>query len=320
MYKAVLVGLGKIAWKMGRESATGSSLSHRDAYDQNSKIKLVAGFSPDKSEIDDFYDKCKIVGYSNLDKMLKQEKPDIVSICSPQPFHAEQLELCYKHNILMVWLEKPAAASSIEVKNLEKIRKEITPSPVVLVNFQRRYTDSYQKLKNIIENKIYGEVLSVEINYSRGLMLNGSHMVDLLVYFFPESQFEVIWVEKGHKPESPDFIVRLTDKLIAYVNGIESIFHNLDLKITFEKARLSIQHGGMDLRVEEVRENDLFPGYYRLYDKESNQLGVPGFNHAFDKALEDLIDSYENDKQPVSNLKTAFEGQIIVENILHKNC
>jgi predicted dehydrogenase len=319
MYKAALIGLGKIAWKMGRDTATGYSLSHKDAYDQNGKVTLVAGFSPDSNEVDNFSNNCEVVGYSNLEQMLEQENPDIVSICSPHRFHAEQLELCYEHNIPMVWLEKPAAISSKEVELLEKRRKEKVPLPVVLVNFQRRYTDSYQNLKKLIEKKIYGEVLSVEINYSRGLMLNGSHMVDHLVYLFPESQFEVVWVEKGHKPGNPDFVVRLSDKLIAHFNGIDSTFHNIDVRITCEKARLSIEHGGMELRVEEVLENDLFPGFYRLYDKEVSQLGVPGFYHAFDQALEDLIESYENDKQPMSNLKTALNGQIIVENVLRES-
>jgi len=319
MYKAVLIGLGNIAWKMGRDLATGSSLSHKDAYDQNGKVKLVAGFSPDENEVNNFSNNCEVVGYSNLEQMLEQEKPDIVSICSPQSFHAEQLELCFEHKISMVWLEKPATTFAEEVKFLEKKRFEIIPSPRVLVNFQRRYIDSYQNLKKLIEKKIYGEVLSVEINYSRGLMLNGSHMVDFLVCLFPESKFEIIWVEKGHKPDNPDFVIRLSDKLIAHINGIVSNFHNIDIRITCEKARLSIEHGGMGLRVEEVLENDLFPGYYRLYDKEISQLGIPYFNHAFDKALANLIESYENDKQPISNLSTALEGQMIVENVLQES-
>ncbi len=319
MYKAVLIGLGNIAWKLGRDPVSGSSLSHKDAFDQNHKIALTAGYSPDDKEVDSFAQSCGVLGYSNLEQMFEQERPDIVSICSPQAFHAEQLKVCFNHQVPMVWLEKPAATSVDELKQLEKLRTQMQRPSTVLVNFHRRYAINYQKLKGLLQKEIYGHTLVVEIHYSRGLVVNGSHMIDMLFYLFPESRPKLLWVERDHKSDNPDFVLRLSNQLIVHVSGIDAAFHNIDVRVTCQKARLSIDHGGMTARVEEVRENELFAGYYRLCDEEPDDLGVAGFNHAFDNALKNLIESYEQERQPNSNLVTALKGQEMVEKVLNQN-
>ena len=317
MYKVVLIGLGNIAWKMQRDKTEGSSLSHKAAFDQNKQITLVAGYSPDTTELDEFIVNCNSKGYQDMNEMLEREKPDIVSICSPHEFHASQVEMCLNYKIPMIWLEKPAAKTVKDIKKLEKLRRELEYSSTILVNFQRRYTSSYQRLKKTIQKNTYGKVLSVEVNYSRGLITNGSHMLDLLSYIFPNSELELLWVEQ-EKTSSPSFIIKISNDLIASVVGIEASFHNIDLRVTCEKARISIEHTGMRIRVEEVKENDLYKGFYRLYDKKSDELGIAGFGHAFDYALEDLIKSYEKQTPPISNLTTAIKSQRLIEDILQK--
>mgnify|MGYP005629636717 FL=1 len=316
MYKAALIGLGNIAWKLGRDYVSGSSLSHKAAFEKNHKVKLVAGYSPDNMEVQNFSQSCGVNGYVSLEKMLQQENPDIISICSPQEYHADQLEKCIGYNVPMIWLEKPATTSASKSKKLENLRTQSTVTSTILVNFQRRYTESYQKLRQVIKNNLYGKTLLVEVNYSRGLVVNGSHMIDMLAYLFPDSPFDLLWAERNCQHDSPDFLIQIESDLIAHVCGINASYHNIDIIVTCEQARFSILHGGMSTRVEEVQENDMFVGYYRLYDKEKGELGIPGFSHAFDKALENLIDSYENENEPESNMKTAIKSQVLIEKVL----
>jgi predicted dehydrogenase len=315
VYKAVLIGLGNIAWKLGRDSVSGASLSHRDAFDQNHKVELIAGYSPEQEEIQCFESESELAGYSDISQMFEEVRPDIVSICSPQAFHSEQVALCFKYKVPMVWLEKPAATRACDAMELDESRKQMLKPSVVLVNFQRRYTESYQKLRQLIQQKEYGSLLAVEVHYSRGLMLNGSHMMDMLAYLFPEFEYELLWVESGEQLSNPDFIVRLSKEVIVHVCGIDSLFHNIDIRVTCEQGRLSIEHGGMTIRVEEVKENEMFPGFYRLYDKRQDDLGAGEFGHAFDWALNDLIESFEQDRQPISNLLTAVKGQKLIEKV-----
>ena len=319
MYKAVLIGLGKIAWKMGSDPLSNSSLCHKDAFEKNNKTYLVGGFSPSNSDLEEFSEPTGIKGYSDLLEMLEELRPDIVSICSPDENHSEHLKECINNKVPMIWLEKPATTSVADTINLEKLRCSMSPSSKVLVNFQRRYTDSYQKMRDIISKELYGKCLSVNVNYSRGLVVNGSHMLDIISYLFPVQSVNLLWVEKGINLKSPSFVLSLTKNIIIQVSGIESTFHNIDLSITFEQARISIIHGGMTLRIEEVREHDLFSGYYRLYDEKSYVLGKGGFDFAFDKALDNLIKSFETNSEPLSNLTTSLHGQGFVEMVLSQS-
>ncbi len=316
MYKAVLIGLGKIAWKMGSDPSTGSSLCHKDAFEYNKKTILVGGFSPINSDIEEFSRSTNVKGYSNLKKMLEELRPDIVSICSPDLNHSKHLEESIDCKVPMIWLEKPATSSGVETLKLEEMRFSSTPPSKVLVNFQRRYTDSYQRLKDTINSESYGKCLSVSVNYSRGLIVNGSHMMDIIYYLFPSKSVDLLWVEKGVNLKSPSFVLSISKNIIIQVSGSESTFHNIDINITFEEARISIIHGGMTTRFEEVREHDLFPEFNRLYDEFINPIGSGGFNFAFDKALENLIQSFETNSEPLSNLKTSLHGQDMIERVL----
>jgi len=315
MLNAVLIGLGNVAWRFGQDINSESSLNHKDALLKNNQVSLLAGYSPDYIQVNEFSKSTGIMGYTNLKKMLKEIKPDIVSICSPKEFHAEHIEICLDLNIPMIWLEKPATSSLEQLNSLQKRINLMPTPPTILVNFQRRYSECYQKMKYLIEQHQYGKPLLIEINYSLGLEVNGSHMIDILTYLFPNFNYELLWVEKDIKSENPDFIFRLSDRLLVHFSAIESNFHNLDIRIVFEKARLSIEHGGMSLRIEEVKENKLFAGFYCLYDEQTSELGKPGFNFSFDLALNDLISSNKKLSQPESNLSTAYFGQLLIEKV-----
>jgi predicted dehydrogenase len=315
----VILGLGNIAWKFGRDQKSHSSFSHRDALDQCEQTMLVGGYAPSNREVADFSNATGVKGYTDLAQMLEVEQPDLVSICSPEAVHAAQLKICLDHKISMVWLEKPAATLVSDVVKLEEARTAMASHSRVLVNFQRRYVEAYQKMAQLIVTEELGKPLVVEVHYSRGLVINGAHMVDTLFHLFPKAEYQLLWVERGEGLNNPDFILRLDNQLLVHVSGIDSAFHNIDVSVTCEQGRLSILHGGMTLRVERVAENDRFPGYYRLYDQEPDLLGRTGFEYAMDNALQDLLDAHQQQRDPVSNLATAIQGEALVEEVLRRS-
>lgn len=315
MYKAALIGLGNIAWKLGRDRNSGSSLSHKDAFDQHPQITLTGGYSPAHDEAHDFSAATGIRSYTDLTTMLQQEQPDLVSICSPTKNHAQQLQQCFEHGISMVWLEKPAACDAQQIRNLLAIGNTTT----TLVNYQRRYTDSYQKLRQLISDKQYGQPLSVNINYSRGLETNGSHMLDMLFFITGESGYDILWVETGNELHNPDCVLRLDNDMIVHIHGLELDYHNIDISVTCTAGRLSILHGGMTLKIETRTEHELFPGFYRLQEVPAAPLGQAGFDHAFDRALADLLYAHEQQRAPLSNLETALLSESLLQDLLQRS-
>ena len=315
MFRAALIGLGKIAWGLGHDGKTGASLSHKSAIDKHPQTRLVCACSPDAEERERFSHETGIPACDDLEAMLEQYQPDLVSICSPTAYHAEHLRCCLQHNVPMIWLEKPAASSLDELQALLQLQQNST----VLVNYQRRYTGSYQQLKKLVTDNRYGKPLAVDIHYSRGLGANGSHMLDMLYFVFEQSVGEPLWVEQGKKLDNPDCVLPLQGGALVHISGIDADYHNIDFIVTCETARLSILHGGMTVRIETRIEHELFPGFYRLQDSQPAELGEPGFDHAFDRALQDLIDAHQQQRQPLSNLHTAAQSQGLLETILTKS-
>ena len=121
-YKAVLVGLGQVALTFGRDEHSDSSLSHADSFLSNDSVDLIGGYSPVADDIQRFVKMTGLKGFTDLTEMLKETKPDIVSICSPTALHAEQTEICINKKIPMIWLEKPPVEKLQELIYLEQIR------------------------------------------------------------------------------------------------------------------------------------------------------------------------------------------------------
>lgn len=313
-YKAALVGLGNIAWKMGGDAVSGGSLSHSAAYLSNNKTHLVAGYSPVPSENSEFHQKYNLPVYEDLAQMLDEHHPDIVSVCSPAAFHYEQVLFLLKKSVPMIWLEKPPVETVEQLRELIAVADKESKS-TILVNYQRRYSGPYSRLADIVQLGTFGKVESMEFRYSKGLKANGSHMIDQIFYLTGVPGCDIEWVGKTGESDNPSFALRMSNGIPVIVSGHELPYHNIDVVVTCERTRLSILHGGMTTRQEVVKENELFPGFYRLVEQNECVLGEGGFAFANDKALEDLIQSHEERRQPISNLVTALSTQQLAEEI-----
>ncbi len=320
-YRSALIGLGNVAYKLGRDRISGASLCHSASYGANDQTTLVGGYGPMEDDRVKFSQHLGVPSYENLNEMLNTLRPDIVSICSPDSAHLNNLLTCFEHDIPMVWLEKPMADNSHDTQDiLKEYAKRKSCNTKVLVSYQRRYTHSYIHLKKIIESEEYGAVLNVEVRYSKGLLTNGSHMVDLLYFLFGEVAVDILWAESGSDQSgiksNPSFVLMLNKRLKVFFLGSQAPYHNIDIVVTFENGRLSINHGGMTPVVERKVEHELFEGFYRLSQTQEDSLGCGGYGSAFDEALNDLILSYEEDRQPVSNPMTARYSADLIDRIL----
>src|SRR5437660_578919 len=107
VYRAALVGLGKIAWRFDRgQGSSPGSLSHAGAYVRNRRTLLVSGCSPHEADRRAFQKAFAVPVYASLADLLAHKSPDIVSIASPSPLHFSQTLACLEKQVPMIWLEK----------------------------------------------------------------------------------------------------------------------------------------------------------------------------------------------------------------------
>jgi predicted dehydrogenase len=312
-YRAAMVGLGNIAWRFDRGQGCGrGSLSHASAYVCNCRTLLVGGCSPDAGDRSAFQNAFGVSVYASLSDLLDHESPDIVSICSPSPWHFSQTLACLKKKVPMIWLEKPAAGSLQELDHLLEISSQVRSK--VLVNFQRRYCTAYQNMRRIYEEQRFGRCGLIQLNYSRGLEVNGVHILDMLFFVTGDHEpWQLEWASEGGDDENPCFSLLLGKGTRVMVSGLSLPYHCIDIALTYDQGRVSMLHGGMTPVVEACVEHELFPGFYRLRHTGDESLGVGGLAGSMEAALADLLDSFEQNKEPVSNLKTARASLALIE-------
>ncbi len=102
-----------------------------------------------------------VTGYTSLEEMLKKEKLDLVSICTPSGIHPEQVITVAEHGI-HVMTEKPMATrwkDGIEmVKACDKARVRL------FVVKQNRSNSTLRLLKRVVKEKRFGRIYMVNLN------------------------------------------------------------------------------------------------------------------------------------------------------------
>jgi predicted dehydrogenase len=314
-YRAAMVGLGNIAWRFDRGPDAGQgSLSHAGAYVHNSRTMLVGGCSPDASDRSAFQKAFGVSVYDSLVDLLDHESPDIVSIGSPAPWHFSHTLACLEKKVPMIWLEKPVAGSLQELDRLLEISARV--GSTVMVNFQRRYCTAYDNLRRVYQEQYLGTCGLIQLNYSRGLEVNGSHILDMLFFVTADqAQWHLEWVSAPGDRDNPCFSLVLANGPRAMVSGLSLPYHCIDIALTCDRGRVSMLHGGMTPVVEKRVEHELFPGFYRLRHTGDALLGAGGLAGSMAVALDDLLDAFEQHRAPVSNLTTARASLALIEEV-----
>ncbi len=319
-YRAAVIGLGAIGATLPyihNQSSLDHAQTHAATYHHHPKVTLMGGYDDDASACARFSDHWQLPAYDSLDAML-HERPHIVSICSPAASHPELLTACIAAGVRMVWLEKPLAPTLTDAEAMARAAEQ--DSVTVLVNFCRRYAPAYRALREMVGHHTHGTPKHLTITYSRGLMENGSHLLDQLCWMAEDSaSLTVSHAWAGSDARHPSALLHLTlpDHQIVPVSltGIASIdYHTQELLLYTDRGRVGLCQQGYHWQHERRIDNPDAPGFYRL--NHSTSPDVPtGFIGCFANALDDLIAAHQEQRLPVSSLSSALEGMRLMQQI-----
>ncbi len=185
-----IIGLGRIGCGFDDIPNKKSINSHAGAYNANSKANLVSLCDIDINKLKKYGKKYNISSlYSNFQEMFKNEQLDCVSICTLADSHLQIVKEAAKYNIKGIFLEKPI---SVSLKDAAEIIKICNQNKIKLqIDHQRRFSPFYNKIKNIINSDKFGKLQYCSIYYGSGIANTGSHVFDLINYFFGG----IKWVE-----------------------------------------------------------------------------------------------------------------------------
>ena len=129
---------------------------HINAYLNNEKTELVGVCDLDPEKLAKVEKEYSINIYTDLEELIKKEKPDIISIATPDPYHFEPAKTAIKNNI-DVLVEKPLATNRKECEEL--IRLAETHNVKIGVDFHKRWDPASINLKLELEKEDTGKIV-----------------------------------------------------------------------------------------------------------------------------------------------------------------
>jgi predicted dehydrogenase len=147
------------------EGAGWVSTQHVKAYMSNPHTKVVAICSLKESsakKLADMYNLKDVKIYSDYDRMLDDPNIDIVSICTPQHLHADEVVKAAeakKH----IFIEKPVGIALEQLKAMGDAVKRNRVKTVVGV--VARWNPIVQTIKNLLAKDFFGSIYYVEADY-----------------------------------------------------------------------------------------------------------------------------------------------------------
>jgi len=141
------------------------STQHVKAYLNNPRTKLVA-ISSRKEEsakkLAEMYHLKDVRIYTDYERMLEDRNVDIVSICTPQHLHSQEVVKAAEAKKHIV-IEKPVA---ISLEQLRAMRDAVRKSRVkTIVSVIARWNPIVRTIKNLLADDALGKIYYVETNY-----------------------------------------------------------------------------------------------------------------------------------------------------------
>lgn len=261
MVDCAIVGCGQIAG--GYDFANDQFVrTHAKAITQNEHCKLIAVCDIDSQVAKEFSTKWKIdKSYINLEAMLCENEIDLLSICTPTEFHEEMFSIACRNRVKTIWLEKPMASSKDAVLRMKELADKTGVN--VWVNYFRRYDPGLQKVKQLIDS--VGEIKHVRALYTKGLRHNGSHMLDLIHWFFGK----VVAVRNPSVVEDDSFpsLSAILETERAAVQLVALDYHDyemFELEVIGNNERIIIKDGGQSIEISKVVSSKYYDGYRNL--------------------------------------------------------
>jgi predicted dehydrogenase len=191
MKKIALIGVGKMG------------LSHFAIANSTPGIEIVAVCDTSKPLLRAIRKNLNVKTFNDYNKLLESETLDGVIVSVPNAMHFSVVLNCLKAGV-NVFIEKPLTIKYQDSLVLHNFAKE--QNLVVQVGYVNRFNLVFSKVKQLIESKLLGELISYDCQMRGGVVLEenskgwrnsyaagggclydfGPHCIDLAVYLFGE--------------------------------------------------------------------------------------------------------------------------------------
>lgn len=268
-YTAGVVGCGRIGCGFDDDPGRGYVSTHAGAYVRTPGVKLIALSDLDTTRMDRYARKFRVPGrYRDYRQMLAREKLDLLSVCTGTQTHRKIVEEAAEAGVKAIFCEKPIAESLGAADQM--IRRCARRGVLLMVDHQRRFDPFHQAAAAFLRRGTLGSIQQVTCYYTAGVANTGSHLFDLLRFFFGETA----WVQGAFSQNpSPDSRDPNIDGWLRFENGPLVTIQACDVRhytifemnILGTQGRLRLTSHGFDAQLEKAQRSRHFHGYRELH-------------------------------------------------------
>jgi predicted dehydrogenase len=319
--RAAIIGCGNIAGGYDRVSAPDEVQTHVKAYQLHPRTQIVAVSDVIAEKAEAFAHEWHVPrAYADVAEMLRVERPEIVSICTPDDTHAALIQLCLvAAPPRAIWCEKPIDVD--EAAAQEAVERCERADVLLAVNYMRRWDSQMQRVGRAIRSGEIGAVRKAIFTYSNGVRHAGSHGLSLLLDWLGQPIESEVYSAMADRAGDD----RTIDARLRCANGADLILIGLDerrysqweIDLFAERARVRITHFGAEVQWQHTRPVPGAPNIQALSpDVEVAQTDLP---HIMRRVLDDIVAALDEGRQPICNGRSALRTLQVCNALIAKS-
>jgi predicted dehydrogenase len=316
-FNVLILGCGSIAGGYDSSDLAPENINtHAKAYLRHQGFILYGCVDPNQARRESFRKQWDIKkSYATLIEALNDDiEYEVVSVCSPTEQHFNDLTLLIDTKPRIVFCEKPISENLQKTKEI--VNKFQSLGIGLVVNHNRRWDQDLQNFKMELTKGEWGRVRSVVGYYNKGIINNGTHLVDLL----QDILGKISLVSVGNRIDDylvndPSLSAMLSSESgvgVHLVPGNSKDFTIFEVHFLTEKGFVSIEGSGRYWRRRLPYSSQSFKGYKFL---DNGDLKLRDKSVAMFNAIENIYNYLLNDAELISNGVTALASQELCEEI-----
>ena len=314
-YKVLIIGCGNMAGGYDLQQPDDAlPLGHAKAFAKHGGFVVSACVEPDAAKRAVFQQRWQVpAGFSSVQAMAAEGGQfDVISICSPTHAHAADIQSALALKPKLIFCEKPVTS---QLQESQRAVQACADQQVLLaVNYSRRWSPQVTQLKAELTDGNWGAVRSVSAVYNKGLLNNGSHMIDLLWALFGPLHI----VSVGHAmadffSDDPtiDATLRTDQGLPIQLNVAHAQDYALfEMQIVTEKGVISMEDGGARWRFRQAKPSEQLLGYRFL---NAGDWVQPNGSFALTGAVANIFEALQHGAPLSSTGSNALHAQALCE-------
>ncbi|MBL8325235.1 MAG: Gfo/Idh/MocA family oxidoreductase [Rubrivivax sp.] len=314
--RVLIIGCGNTAGGFDAERpASAPPLTHAGAYSRHGGFRLAGCVEPDAARRDAFMQRWLVErGFASIEAAAAAGPFDVVSLCSPTALHAAHIAAVLSLHPRLLFCEKPVTASADDTAAAVEVCA--TAGVKMAVNHSRRWAPDARRLRDELAAGHWGAVRSATGLYNKGVLHNGSHLVDLLQMLLGPLQLLAAGLpvfDHWHDDPSVPALLQSRQGVPVALNVAHAADYALfELQLLTERGMVVMEDGGAGWRLRRTVGGVRFKGAAVL---DGGQRVHGEFPASMAAAVADIHHVLSCGGTPASSGETALAAQRLAEEI-----